>query len=114
MSKDDDDITWNYHRGNPRSVEAHEATKHKKQADYLRIIKIIREHAISGLICDEAEQLLNMSHQTCSARFSDMKNKGWLFTRGKRKTRSDCDADIHFETPNEIIQWVDTTDWPIE
>lgn len=106
---DDDDITANYHRGNQRSVEAHEATKHKKQADYLRIITTIREYS-DGLICDEAEQILDMSHQTCSARFSDMKNNGWLFIRGTRKTRSGCAANIHFEVPPEIIQWTDVVE----
>jgi hypothetical protein len=39
-----------------------------------------------------------MMHQTCSARFSDLKRKGWLVANGKqRKTRSGCDADVYIE-----------------
>lgn len=91
-----DDITANYHRGNPRSVEANDATRSRKSADCIRILAALRLQP-AGLTCDEAEQVLGMSHQTCSARFADMKRKGWLVIRGKRKTRSNCWADVHFE-----------------
>ena len=93
-----EDITANYHRGNERSVEAHEATRSSKSADCMRILAALRQQQ-DGLTCDEAEQVLGMRHQTCSARFADMKRKGWLFTYGKRKTRSNCWADVHFEVP---------------
>ncbi|MCA1452171.1 hypothetical protein I6F35_02940 [Bradyrhizobium sp. BRP22] len=91
-----DDIIANYHGGHSRSVEAREATKPRKNTDYLRILALLHQRP-AGLTCDEAEILLGMRHQTCSARFSDMKRKGWLVTRGKRRTRSGCSADVHFE-----------------
>ena len=84
------DITRRYHRGNPRSTEAHEDTKVRKLRDQMRILR----HP-NGLICDEAEVLLNMSHQTCSARFSEMKAKGWIAPTGERRlTRSGSYADV--------------------
>lgn len=92
------DITANYHRGNARSVEANEATTPNKGRDCMRILAALRQQP-AGLTCDEAEQLLGMRHQTCSARFADMKRRGWLTTRGKRKTRSNCWADVHYEAP---------------
>ena len=88
-----EDITANYHGGHPRSVEAQEATKPRKNADYSRILTLLHAHPY-GLTCDEAEQLLGMRHQTCSARFSDMKKRGWLIWCGKRPTRSGVDADV--------------------
>jgi hypothetical protein len=92
-----DDITANYHGDNARSIEAHEATAPNKNADYARILAVLRKRPTLGLTCDEAERILGMKHQTCSARFSDMKKKGWLIINGtKRKTRSGCNADVHF------------------
>jgi hypothetical protein len=88
------DITRNYHRGNPRSAEAHENTKRRKARDELNILRLLHAHP-AGLICDEAEVLLSMSHQTCSARFSEMKAKGWLEPTGERRlTRSGSYADV--------------------
>ena len=88
------DITRNYHRGNPRSAEAHEDTKVRKLRDQMRILRLLHSHP-GGLICDEAEVLLDMRHQTCSARFSDMKAKGWLEPTGQRRlTRSGSYADV--------------------
>jgi hypothetical protein len=48
-----------------------------------------------GLICEEAERLLGMRHQTCSARFSEMKRDGLLVVTGeRRKTSTGCRADV--------------------
>lgn len=94
MNKDDDDdITANYHRGNLRSVEAHESIKHRKHGDYLRILNLLHQYP-DGLISQEAGDMLGIQHQTCSARFSDMKKKGWLAWNGKRLTRSGRNADV--------------------
>jgi hypothetical protein len=87
-----EDITANYHGGHPRSVEAHEATKPRKSAYYARI-PLLNTHP-RGMTCEEAEILLGMKNQTCSARFSDMKKRGWLTWCGKRPTRSGVDADV--------------------
>jgi hypothetical protein len=95
-----DDVTANFHGGNARSVEAHESTIGRKDADFLRILELLRDHP-DGLTCDEAERLLAMSHQTCSARFADMKRRGWISPNGpKRPTRNGCNADVCVETPS--------------
>jgi hypothetical protein len=54
-----DDITFNYHGGNPRSIEAHDRTKHRKAADYTRILNLLKDFP-GGLICDRIEVALNM------------------------------------------------------
>jgi Fic family protein len=95
----DEDITRNYHGGNPRSEEAHESTRRRKLRDQLRILQLLFKFP-EGLTCDEAEIMLNMSHQTCSARFSDMKKKGWILpTGGQRLTRSKSNADVFYSKP---------------
>jgi hypothetical protein len=89
------DITSNYHHGNPRSVQAHKRTTRNKLRDQLRITKLLEGYP-RGLICEEAEILLNMRHQTCSARFSEMKRDGWLVLTGEqRKTSTGSPADVH-------------------
>jgi hypothetical protein len=94
------DITRRYHGGNPRSGEAHEDTKARKMRDQMRILKLMHAHP-NGLTCDEAEVLLGMSHQTCSARFSDMKAKGWLIPCNlQRFTRLGSRADVFRSSPN--------------
>jgi hypothetical protein len=87
-----DDITRNYHGGHPRSEEANMRTR--KTADMSRIVLLMKEHP-RGLICDEAEKLLGMRHQTCSARFSEMKRDGLLLPTGeRRKTSTGSNADV--------------------
>jgi hypothetical protein len=87
-----DDITFNYHGGNPRSIEAHDRTKHRKAADYTRILNLLKDFP-GGLICDRIEVALNMSHQTCSSRCSEMKKNGWLEVCGQGVTGTGSNAD---------------------
>lgn len=89
------DITSNYHHNNPRSVQAHKRTTRNKLRDQLRIIKLLESYP-RGLICEEAEILLGMRHQTCSARFSEMKRDGLLVLTGEqRDTSTSSPADVH-------------------
>lgn len=48
-----------------------------------------------GGTCDEAEVELKMPHQTCSARFSELKSDNEIEFLGKRKTRSGCNASVY-------------------
>lgn len=89
----DDDITANYHRGNQYSAAAHDSIKPRKQQDISRILVVLYAHP-NGLTCEEVEFLLGMKHQTCSARFTDMKKMGWIIQCGKRLTRSKRDAGV--------------------
>ena len=54
-------------------------------------------HQCGGLTCDEAEARLGLSHQTCSARFSEMWHDYKFIEQSgiKRKTRSDRNAHVY-------------------
>jgi hypothetical protein len=84
------DITRNYHKGNKYSQEAfRSATPQKKANDKMKIrAMMLRVGPKRGVTSDEAEVELNMPHQTCSARFSDMKRDDELVHVGERETRT--------------------------
>lgn len=64
-------------------------------------IAIVADSGGRGLTVDQVEQLLNMPHQTASARVHDLRNKGWVIDSGiKRKTRSGRNAIVW--TPTEL------------
>jgi hypothetical protein len=89
----EDDITENYHRGNQYSQAAHKRAKRSKAGDLMRILKVLFENP-RGLTCDEVEVLLGMRHQTCSARFTDMKKFNWIVKCGSRLTRTGSPAGV--------------------
>jgi len=91
----DDDITDNYHGGNPESIEAKELSRKNAERDRLRIMRLAGLRGPRGLTCDEAEVLLALSHQTCSARFSELKRDRLLLaTRLTRPTRQEAQARV--------------------
>jgi Fic family protein len=91
------DITANYHGGNPESVEAFESfSVERMESDRARIVRLTIVRGKHGLTCDEAERLLGLKHQTCSARFTDLVKDGRLTrTEERRPTRSGCPARVH-------------------
>jgi hypothetical protein len=92
---DEVDITRNYHGGSETSVEAHDSLTNAA-ADRKRIVAWVGQRQDGG-ICEEAEFALGLSHQTCSARFSELKARNELFTDGtKRKTSSGRNAFVHY------------------
>jgi Fic family protein len=89
------DITQNYHRGNPESVKAHRRSRLNAERDRTRILRLVGARGAEGLTCDEAERLLGLSHQTCSARFSELKRDKLLAPTGTlRPTRSGAKARV--------------------
>src|ERR1017187_10099953 len=89
------DITANYHGGNAQSVEAHESIIPLKLIQRSRILALAARRGTYGTTCDEAEIALDMTHQSCSARFSEMKRDGGLLaTIDCRKTRSGRNARV--------------------
>ncbi len=80
------DTTSGYHGGDPYSDRAHKRTE--KSRDLYRLYMLLRERHPGGLTSDEAEVLTGMSHQTCSARFTDMKRYLWIEHCGSRLTRT--------------------------
>jgi predicted transcriptional regulator len=91
----DTDITAKYHRGNSESIKAKELSLTNANRDRQRIIGLAQARGDAGITCDEAERLLGLSHQTCSARFSELKRDGILMaTDQTRKTRSNASARV--------------------
>jgi len=77
------DICENRHGGNAESVEANNGTN--KDGDSRNILCLL---ALHDYTCEEAEEVTGMSHQTCSARFADLKRLGLIEPTMRRKTRS--------------------------
>jgi predicted ArsR family transcriptional regulator len=82
------DICSRRHGGNPMSQAANRHTA--KGRDRSRIIAHLR--TVPNATCDEVEQALGMNHQTCSARFSELKMEGAIYPVTKRPTRTGCNA----------------------
>lgn len=88
------DITARYHGGDPYSVEAFEQTpSQRRERDRGRIERAIREDGPAT--CEQLEQRLGLSHQTCSARISELRKAGSLIEVGKAATVSGRSARIH-------------------
>ena len=88
------DITRNYHGGNHESVEANPLDTDKTRMR-LRILRLIRCTGPFGATSDEVEQATGISHQSCSARFTELKARGDLTDSGmKRKTRNGRNARV--------------------
>jgi len=71
-----EDVCSSHHRGQDTSVEAHDSIVSNKQA----IKDKIRDHikAIGAATCERCEKELALSHQTASARISEMVREGTL------------------------------------
>jgi hypothetical protein len=91
------DITRNYHRGNPQSIAAAQNNQGNAARQRQRILAIAAQRGGQGITCDEAEHLLNLPHQSCSARFSELKRDGLLLpTLFTRQTRNGSNARVMF------------------
>ena len=59
------------------------------------VLESIRRAGPIGMTCDEVEQKLGLSHQTCSARVNELDNIGFIKILGKRPTRSGRNARVY-------------------
>ena len=91
------------HNGTATSIEASEAIKPSVNTLCRRVLDCIASMP-AGLTCDQAECILNLSHQTCSARFRDLASsqppsiQKLVLEDGsyaKRKTRSGRNAFVY-------------------
>ncbi len=82
------DICASHHQGNAHSIAANRATA--KNMDRAKIVAYLR--TVTDATCDEVEVALAMSHQTCSARFSELKRNLTIEPSAYRKTRTGCIA----------------------
>ena len=79
------DITSNRHVGNPESVAAN-ADVHKYKAIQRELImRVFLYLSPNGRICEEIEVATGFSHQSCSARISELKRDGSLIATGERR-----------------------------
>lgn len=63
----------------------------------------------NGIICDEIEVALGLSHQTASARIRELEMSGWLTkTDERRHTRSKRGAFIYRPNSDKTLNWTNT------
>ena len=84
------DICANRHRGNKQSVMAN--ARADKNVHRQRILRLFRN---AQWTCDELEVFLDLPHQSCSARISELKRDGLIVKVGTRPTRSGCQAAVY-------------------
>lgn len=61
----------------------------------MRVLEYIERLGPSGATCDEVEAELGLRHQTAAARLRELETGGYVYTDGKRPTRSGCNAQIY-------------------
>lgn len=86
------DICEVRHGGNKESTEAHDSIIRFKTHLHEKIFNTIMLHG--GMTCDELEFELGYSHQTTSARISELKLEGRLKKEGTRPTRTGRHAAV--------------------
>ncbi len=86
------DICRRKHGGNAQSEGANMSVSSSKHVQRSQILGEIQ--ARGGATCDELEQALALSHQTCSARCSELLKEGAVKRIGVRMTRSGRNAAI--------------------
>lgn len=82
-------------KGSDTSKAAAESIGGVVDRDRILILSFIKR--VDGATCDEIEVALGLSHQTASARCSDLKNKFCLIVDSgeRRKTRSGRNASVY-------------------
>jgi predicted transcriptional regulator len=88
------DPTAAFHGGDPFSVAAHERIRESKEVIREAIFRLIAQ-ASEGMTCDEVEVATGRSHQTVSARITELKQQGRLTSGGRRPTRTGSSAAVH-------------------
>lgn len=85
---------------NAQSAEALQDAKANKENNGNRIVALIAEHGSYGMTCDEIEEHMGLSHQTASARCSELLESKRIKRQEKdgkrvtRKTRSGSSAAV--------------------
>ncbi len=82
------------HNGTATSKAAAESMRSRKATDE-RLILDMLARVIAGSTCDEMEQALGLSHQTCSARFNGLAARFRIVKAGyTRPTRTGRAAEV--------------------
>lgn len=95
MRTDTKDPTRFFHQMDIFSVEAHKSVVSSKKVLRAKIFRYIEAQGLFGATCDEIELALELSHQTASARVTELKADDLVIWSGhKRKTRSGRNAAV--------------------
>ena len=87
-------LTWASERtARECSKAARESMVGKAAEQRMRVLEAIRRSA-HGATSDELEQLLELPHQSCSARVHELMKAGAIVAVGKRDTRSGRKATV--------------------
>jgi hypothetical protein len=98
-----DDITSNYHGGEPYSVEANQdVTPFKSNQRFLVLRLVVRHSPAPGISSDGVEAITGMKHQTCGARMTELKADGLIYRIGDGKTRSGCRCGLYAARPEVV------------
>jgi predicted ArsR family transcriptional regulator len=87
------DICASKHKGNPMSVRANKIASKGKATNRQSIMDQLE--FIGPRTCQELEDSLKLSHQTCSARLSELRREGKIKIIGERKTRSGSPSSVY-------------------
>jgi hypothetical protein len=92
-----DDICANRHGGADTSVAAHSSTPESSRVLLRkRIVDFIASQKERGATCEETEAALGLTHQTCSARISELRQANKIRSSGARRlTHSGRLARVH-------------------
>lgn len=94
MQSESQDITAAYSHNDQFSYQANKSLKDKGQLRAKVLVYIAGRRDLGGATCDEVEQALGLSHQSASARMTELKARGLIKLAGKRKTRSGRNAGV--------------------
>ncbi len=92
------DITESRHGGADTSTEAHKSTTDdRRKAQRRQILEFIRGTQDYGAISEEVQDALDIPHQTCSARISEMCRDGLIrYAEARRNTSRGKPARVYF------------------
>ena len=92
------DITGGYHGGADTSIAAHASTSaDNRKAQRRQILEFIRGTQDYGAISEEVQNALDIPHQTCSARISEMCRDGDIrYNKARRNTSRGKAARVYF------------------
>lgn len=89
------DVCASNHRGNLESVKAAEQGSARRPGQRQRIFTFLHSRGTEGATCEEIELALDLRHQTCSARISELKAEGIIQDSGrKRQTSTGSEAAV--------------------
>ena len=88
------DVCANRHRGNPESRAAFNTIKDRLTAKQERVFLFIKRSMPIGATVDELALALDVTPNAISGRVTELKIKGLVEKRGRRRTRSGCMASV--------------------